>query len=237
MKPDELYQEIHEFCHKNINEANIKKYSRYFREGFDSFGLSIEKMDEITDIVLIEKKIDLGLAISTSILLVKSGKYEETNLAVRFIRNFSKEYTKTVFFEIGKWFELGIHNWANCDVICGELISVFLIKEIITFRDMDEWKTARNKFQRRAVPVSLIKLIKERHNHKELLGFIDSMMMDKEREVHQGLGWFLREAWKLNANETESFLFKWKNKAARLIFQYATEKMTKEEKLKFRKEK
>jgi 3-methyladenine DNA glycosylase AlkD len=237
MKQDELYQEIHEFCHLNINEANIKKYSRYFRDGFDSYGLSIEKMDEITNIVLVEKKIDLNLAIGTSKLLVKSGKFEETNLAVRFIRNFSKVYTKTVFYEIGKWFEMGIHNWANCDVICGELISVFLIKEIITFRDMAEWKTSKNKFQRRAVPVSFIKLIKVKKNHTELFDFIDSMMMDKEREVHQGLGWFLREAWKLNNEETEAFLMKWKNKAPRLIYQYATEKMTKEEKLRFKKEK
>jgi 3-methyladenine DNA glycosylase AlkD len=62
-------------------------------------------------------------------------------------------------------------------------------------------------------------------------------MMDPEREVHQGLGWFLREAWKKQPQVTETFLFKWKNSAARLIFQYATEKMTAEEKQRFRKEK
>jgi 3-methyladenine DNA glycosylase AlkD len=62
-------------------------------------------------------------------------------------------------------------------------------------------------------------------------------MMDDERMVHQGLGWFLREAWKLKRKGTEAFLLKWKNDAARLIFQYATEKMTTEEKKRFKKEK
>ena len=62
-------------------------------------------------------------------------------------------------------------------------------------------------------------------------------MVDKDREVHQGVGWFLREAWKKNHEVTESFLLKWKDRAPRLIIQYATEKMTKEEKLRFRKEK
>jgi 3-methyladenine DNA glycosylase AlkD len=60
-------------------------------------------------------------------------------------------------------------------------------------------------------------------------------MLDKEREVHQGMGWFLREAWKKKPEVTEQFLFKWKDKSPRLIIQYATEKMQQEEKLKFRK--
>jgi 3-methyladenine DNA glycosylase AlkD len=62
-------------------------------------------------------------------------------------------------------------------------------------------------------------------------------MTDPDREVHQGTGWFLREAWKLNRGETEKFLMKHRNTAPRLIMQYATEKMTKDERLKFRRDK
>lgn len=62
-------------------------------------------------------------------------------------------------------------------------------------------------------------------------------MLDAERVVHQGLGWFLREAWKIKKEETESFLLKWKNQAPRLIYQYATEKMSTEEKNVLRKRK
>jgi 3-methyladenine DNA glycosylase AlkD len=67
--------------------------------------------------------------------------------------------------------------------------------------------------------------------------FIEPLVMDPEREVHQGIGWFLREAWKLKHTETELFLMKWKDKAPRLIIQYATEKMTPNEKLRFRRSK
>ena len=62
-------------------------------------------------------------------------------------------------------------------------------------------------------------------------------MMDPEKKVQQGLGWFLRESWKIKPKETETFLLKWKNNAPRTIFQYATEKMTAEEKKRFRKDK
>jgi hypothetical protein len=62
-------------------------------------------------------------------------------------------------------------------------------------------------------------------------------MLDKAREVHQGLGWFLREAWTKDKQKVEPFLIKWKDKSIRLIYQNSQERMTKEEKEKFRKEK
>jgi hypothetical protein len=49
------------------------------------------------------------------------------------------------------------------------------------------------------------------------------------------MGWFLREAWKKKPVETEAFLLKWKEVAPRLIIQYATEKMTAENKLRFKR--
>lgn len=85
------------------------------------------------------------------------------------------------------------------------------------------------------MPVSMLILLKGQFDPRELLDFIRPMMLDKERVVHQGLGWFLREIWKKSPAETEEFLLEWKDSAARLIFQYATEKMTREQKARFRK--
>jgi 3-methyladenine DNA glycosylase AlkD len=63
------------------------------------------------------------------------------------------------------------------------------------------------------------------------------MMLDEERVVHQGLGWFLREAWKRQPEPVERFLLEFKDCAPRLIFQYATEKMPPADKVRFRKAK
>jgi len=63
------------------------------------------------------------------------------------------------------------------------------------------------------------------------------MMMQPEKVVHQGLGWFLREAWKVYPQPVEAFLLQWKETSPRLIFQYATEKMTPEEKARFKRTK
>ena len=237
MKTTELCEEIRNYCRANADEAVVKKYSRYFKEGYNAYGVSREKYEEKVDSLLNDKRINMKLVLSASRYLVKSGKYEETSFAIRLLSKFSDEFTASTFDEIGKWFEIGITNWAHTDVICGMLISKFFEKDIISLKDLSDWRTAKNKYQRRAVPVALIELLKSATDYAPLFDFIEPLMLDGERVVHQGLGWFLREAWKIKRKETEAFLLKWKNDAARVIFQYATEKMTPEQKKRFKKEK
>jgi 3-methyladenine DNA glycosylase AlkD len=236
MTPAELFKTIDDYCRANANDAIVQKYSRYFKNGYDAFGLTQEQISAKVKILLTDPGTDMNLVLQTAPLLIKSGKYEETSFAIILLTTFSKQFTKETFKEIGHWFEMGITNWAHTDIICGELIQVFFKKGIINFKDLRKWRKAKNKFQRRAVPVSLIKELKTTSDYQPWLDFIEPLMMDPEREVHQGLGWFLREAWKRQPSQVEPFLLKWKNSAARLIFQYATEKMTPVEKQRFRKE-
>ena len=237
MKATELFEEIRKYCKANADEAVVKKYSRFFKEGYDAYGLTREKLEDKVGSILTDKKVNLKLVLSTSRLLVKSGKYEETSFAILLLKEFSEQFTAGTFKEIGKWFDIGIINWGHTDVICGMIIAEFFERKIITLDALVDWRTSKNKFQRRAVPVAMIEILKDTANYKSLFGFIEPLMLDEERMVRQGLGWFLREAWKIRKQETEAFLLKWKDKAPRLIYQYATEKMTSEEKKRFKKEK
>lgn len=51
----------------------------------------------------------------------------------------------------------------------------------------------------------------------QMLLFIEPVMLDGERPVQQGLGWFLRESWRKHPEEVEAFLLKWKETAPRVI--------------------
>ena len=237
MKPTELYEDIRKYCKANADEAIVKKYSRFFKDGYDAYGLTREKLEEKVDSILSDKKVNMRLVLSTSRLLVKSGKYEETSFAIRLVKELSAQFTTETFKEITKWFEIGIINWGHTDGICGMIISEFFKRKIINLDALEDWRTAKNKYQRRAVPVAMIEILKETADFQLLFDFIEPLMLDQERVVQQGLGWFLREAWKIRKKETEAFLFKWKNEAPRLIYQYATEKMTANEKKRFKKEK
>jgi len=237
MEATELSKEIHSYCQANADEAIVKKYSRYFKEGYDAYGLSREQLEEKVNSILSDKSVNMKLVLSASKHLIKSGKYEETSFAIRLLSEFSDQFTSATFKDVEKWFEIGIINWGHTDVICGMLISKFFERNIISLEDLSNWRTAKNKYQRRAVPVAMIELLKSTDDYAYLFAFIEPLMLDSERMVHQGLGWFLREAWKLKRKETEAFLLKWKDDAARVIFQYATEKMTAKEKKRFKRNK
>ena len=45
MKAKDLCEEIRSFCRGNADDAVVKKYSKYFKEGYDAYGVSREKLD------------------------------------------------------------------------------------------------------------------------------------------------------------------------------------------------
>jgi len=231
----EFTRQVRRFCKANANEAIVKKYSRFFREGYDAYGLDDKAYNECVAQVSMENNITLRLALDAAPEFLESGKYEETIFAIRFLKMHIGEFTLDTFKQLEKWFQHGIGNWAHADILSGDVFPVFLIENIVPLKAFESWRTAGNKFQRRAAAVTLIKTLKEKKDFRELFEFIEPLMTDSAREVHQGVGWFLREAWKLRKVETEKFLMKWKNKSPRLIYRYATEKMTPAQKRVFKK--
>jgi 3-methyladenine DNA glycosylase AlkD len=87
------------------------------------------------------------------------------------------------------------------------------------------------------VPVALIEVVRKGAAVAPLLDTVEPLMMDGERVVQQGVGWFLREAWKREPAPVEQILLRYKDSAPRLIFQYATEKMTPKARERFRRAK
>ncbi len=237
MEVELVMAQFHEFCRLNSDEAVIRKYSRYFVEGYDAFGLPGKAMEEIHKALLAKYREPLGFEgfLYLGDRLVKTGKYEDASLALMFAADFTKEYAPEHFERFGYWLDDGIRNWAHADTMAGGIFPVFLKKHIVPYTAFSAWRTGESKWKRRVVPVSLIKELKTCPDVTEWLNFLDLMMLMPEKVVHQGLGWFLREAWKLYPVPVEAFLFKWKDSAPRLIFQYATEKMTADQKARFKK--
>ncbi len=232
-----IFASLQLFGEKNADPAIVEKYSRYFREGYDAYGLAQGLVKEKVTELLALPGMNQEMALELSLLLVKSPKYEMTALAILLLQAYHKQWTPETFLTVEKWFAIGITNWAQTDYICGELMNLFFKKGLVSLPTLEPWRTAPGKFRRRAAVVSLIKPMKISTDFTPWFTFIEPMMHDPAREVHQGLGWFLREAWKKQPGPTENFLFRYKDTAPRLIFQYATEKMTPEGKEMFRKKK
>lgn len=228
--------EIRAFCQANADPAVVKKYAKYFKEGYDGYGIDKEvwKAHGTRFYDKYRGQLDLAGFLRLGNRLFESGKYEEGSFAIVSVRPFLREFTAQSFQGVGEWLEKGVRNWAHTDVICGELLSPCLKSGAVPYAELESWRESSSRWKRRAVPVALLSLI-SRVETSALLAFIRPLMMDSERVVHQGLGWFLRETWKKDPVPVEEFLLEWKDRAARLIFQYATEKMTAEQKARFRK--
>jgi len=236
-KLDQKFQEIRQFCEQNANAEIVKKYSKFFTEGYDAYGLSQEvfetQLDKWLELWKNEMSIEEYLLLGER--LIATGKYEEASFAIIFLYKNVKNISNTMFEVIGFWLENGISNWAHTDILSGKILGYFIINQKVTMEAFNKWTKSESIWKKRAVPVTLIEALKNDFPIKRILAIIDTLMLDPAKKVQQGLGWLLREAWKIHPLETEAFLMKWKDTCGRTIIQYATEKMDKNYRLKFRK--
>jgi len=238
-KIDKKFAKIRSFCEKNGDPAIIKKYSRYFNEGYDAYGLSQEIYDAQRKKWLSDWKEEMTIDdyIKLGDKLISTGKYEEGSYAISLNLANKKHFTPEMFEKYGSWLDSNISNWAHTDVHCGKVLGHFIQKDMVSADALKGWVKSISIWKRRAVPVTLLEALKHNTPLKRIFKLIDPLMLDEAKKVQQGLGWLLRECWKKYPLETEEFLMKWKDNCGRTIIQYATEKMSKEYRLKFRREK
>jgi 3-methyladenine DNA glycosylase AlkD len=236
-KVEERFWEIRAFCEKNRNPEIAKKYSRYFTEGYDAYGVDPKLFESQRDKWLEEWKKDFSFEnfLLLGDKLIASGKYEEASFAVGFVYLQKEEFKPETFDRLGDWLENKIVNWAHTDVLSGQALSHFIANKIVDLESLKAWTEASSKWKRRAVPVTLVDVLGADISLEALFKTIEPLMQDEDKFVQKGLGWFLREAWKLQPGKAEDFLLKWKDSCGRTIVQYATEKMDKERKSRFKR--
>lgn len=231
--------DVRRFCTEHASAAQVKKYARFFTEGYDAYGIDKDTWAAHEGMIFERYHDALGLEgiLALGDKLFESGKYEEGSFAIVTARPLIDTFDKAAVEHVGEWLETGVRNWAHTDVICGQLIGPCLLRGVVTPPDIARWTRSPSRWKRRAVPVSLLALLPDKASIAKMLSWIRPLMTDAERVVHQGTGWFLREAWKAEPATVEAFLLEWKDTAPRLIFQYATEKMTPAGKARFRRAK
>lgn len=227
-RASELAAEIRAWCEAHANPEQAARYARYFTEGYDAWGCGGKNPAwTAKQAEWLETYRGLGVRgfLKLGELLLAGGKYEEGGLAILFLAKYRDRMDAKSFQKLSRWFEAGIRNWGHTDVLCSEVIAPLLAEGRVGLDELAPWRESPLKYQRRAVPVGMLGLLKTTDGVPDLLNFLRPLMMDPERVVQQGLGWFLRESWKKSVRPVEAFLMEWKDRSPRLIFQYATERM------------
>jgi hypothetical protein len=238
-RADRLARDVSTYCEAHARPEDATRYARYFTEGYDAWG-GFDKGHALwheQQRAWLERYDGLGVAgfLRAGRRLFAGGKYEEGGLAIRFLAARREEFGVAHVADLAGWFEAGIANWAHTDVLCSEVLAPLLERGIIPLQALVPWRASPFKYQRRALPVAMLGLLKVGRGVRPLLGFLAPLMMDPERVVQQGLGWFLREAWKRDPGPVETFLLEWRDCAPRLIIRYATEKMPIDARARFRR--
>lgn len=235
-----IFKEVRAFCEANADPDRASRYARFFTEGYDAYGVDYRIPEwDLNKTSWADRLRAAGpeALIETGNLLTATGKYEECSFAVLMAENLPEFYTPELFRGLGGWFDSGgIRNWGHTDVLCKMVLSHFLTRRIVTLSDLVEWRDSPAKYKRRASAVTLVESIEVR-DIPAWLAFLEPLMSDTEKVVHQGAGWLLRELWKREQKPIEAFLMKYKDTAPRLIYQYATEKMDAAGKARFRRKK
>jgi 3-methyladenine DNA glycosylase AlkD len=232
-------QEIKGFFTQQGNPENVRKFSRYFKEGFKGYGIDQKTFEKQKDHWIESWKDEMSLDdyLDLGEHLVQTGNYEEASLAIMFAASRREQFTPATFDGLGKWFGLGMNNWANTDVLCMFVLKYFLLDGVIDYPKLASWNTAPSEWQRRTVPVTLNELIKTGLTPEIALPLVEPLMMDDSEYVQKGIGTLLRGLWQKYPGDIEGFLLKWKERCGRLIVRYATEKMDKEKRKKFARSK
>lgn len=235
---DPRQEEIFAFCEKYFfeheNPVLVIKNSRFQREGYDAFGLTEPQLKELRDMVFERFQPSVPELARLAPHFFATGKYEFGTLAIMFLKKHRPRFDRTVYEELRKVLDNGVDNWAQADLIGKKLTPVLLELGIATLEEITGWMSAESRWTRRVAAVTLL-FQRSRPPVGETLPLLKPLMTDRDRVVQQGLGWVLREFWKIAPREVEDFLFENKDTASRMIIQYATEKMNKDKKKRFRR--
>jgi hypothetical protein len=79
MNTTEIIHDFREFCRENANPDIVQKYSRYFKGGYDGWGLPPGIFHAKVAEILAMPGIDLSTVLSMAEILIKSPKYEEVS--------------------------------------------------------------------------------------------------------------------------------------------------------------
>jgi 3-methyladenine DNA glycosylase AlkD len=156
---DKIQKDVRRFLKANADKTIIKKYGRYFKEGFDPYGVAFETLDAKIDewFDLYQEKLDRKQLLGLCENLLKTGKFEEISIALSFIKRSREKYNKNLFNTVGKWFEKYIINWAHCDGACHTIVYSFLADGVVDFRDLLAWTDSPHRWKRRAAAVTMVK--------------------------------------------------------------------------------
>jgi 3-methyladenine DNA glycosylase AlkD len=147
---------------------------------------------------------------------------EEKVFAVFLLEDLTAEFGDSEFRLFESWLPR-ISSWADHDGLVHYLISPMVAAKPVRRRNVFRWAKSRNRWQRRAACVALIRGARQKMFFPEIKRLSAMLLADEDDMVQKGLGWLLRETAKFDAKRAVPFLMSIRGRAPRLVLRTACE--------------
>ncbi len=164
--------------------------------------------------------------------------HESMYLPLFYYRRHLKDLDEQTWKSLKTWIDR-VENWEHADALCA-LYSVMLERfPKLVEPTLRKWNRAKNPWEKRASVVSTIYYASKNRKAPSLklvLELVEPLIGHKDPYVQKGVGWQLREAYKLHPKQVLAFLKKYNTRLPATVFSYATEKLPATEKKKLKDE-
>ena len=223
-----LSQEKKERMYRILNSDN---------PSFESYGLKMPQIEKIVRNVHEKFPCSHEKAVVVFKELIRSNIQEEKFFAVFFLNRFKKKFDENTITLFREEFFKYCDNWAICDSTMIRIIGPFLGKKEnkkVALQTIKRWSNSEEMWLRRASMVILIKIIMSRKNFdpEYVFSLSEKMANDSENYIQKGIGWLLKTCSRYKPEVIFQYLMKNKTFFSRLVLNYASEKLSKEQRTK-----
>jgi 3-methyladenine DNA glycosylase AlkD len=160
------------------------------------------------------------------VALWESGMDEEGSLVCYVYRRFQKTCGAREFRLFTRWLDRYVHNWGHTDGVSLWLLGASIANDPSLIANLDPWTGSKNRWKRRAAPVTLVPSARRGLHTKEIFRIAEPLLPDEDDMVRKGVGWLLKETYPKKPIETVRFLLPRRGRTSRLVLRYAAEKMS-----------
>ena len=147
---------------------------------------------------------------------------EEKVMAVFLLEKQTENFGENEFQLFASWLER-VTSWADHDALAHYLLAPMVAADPARCHEVFLWTKSRNRWQRRAACVALIRGAREQRFFEQIVRLSNQLLHDEDDMVQKGLGWLLRETAKADPTRTVPYLRKIRKNAPRLVLRTACE--------------